>query len=69
MAAFALPLSTAGASYVTETIFSLETAEAKVRTTVEMAPLAATDDTVTGEPSTRTVNALAGARGSRKTSL
>ena len=48
---------------------SLAIAVANVSTTVEIAPLAATDETVTGEPSTKTVNALAGARGSRKTSL
>ena len=40
-----------------------------VRTTVDVFPLAATDDTVTGEPFTKTVKALAGALGSRRVSL
>ena len=49
--------------------FSLEIAEANVRTTIEVIPLAATEDTVTGDPLADTENALAGARGSRILSL
>ena len=40
-----------------------------VSTTEDVLPLAATDDTVTGEPFTKTVKALAGALGSRSVSL
>ena len=58
-----------GASYVIVMTLSLAIAVANVSTTVEIAPLAETDDTVTGDPFAKTVNALAGARGSRRTSL
>ena len=61
--------STVGASYATVTACPLPTAEESVSITVDVAPLAATDETVTGEPLTRTVNALGRARGSRRVSL
>ena len=57
MAAFALPLSTAGASYATVTARPLPTGDASVNTKVEVEPVAATDATVTGEPFTKTVKA------------
>ena len=64
-----MPESTAGASYATVTAFPLPTGDASVNTTVWVLPLAATDDTVTGEPFTVTENALLEARGSRSNSL
>ena len=51
------------------TVFPLPTTDASVNTTVEVEPLAATEDTVTGDSLADTENALAGARGSRRVSL
>ena len=69
IAAFVVPASTAGALYAIVTAFPLPIDDAKVRITVVVEPLAATEDTVTGEPFDVTANALAGARGSRRSSL
>jgi hypothetical protein len=69
IAVFVVLVSTVGASYAIVTALPLPIGEASVSTTVEIEPLAATDDTVTGEPFTKTVKALAGALGSRRVSL
>ena len=64
-----MPLSTVGAAYATVTALPFPIGDGSVNATVEFNPLAATDDTVTGEPLTKTVKALAGGLGSRRVSL
>jgi len=68
-AAFVVPLSTVGAAYATVTALPFPIGDESVNTTEVVEPLAVTDDTVTGEPFTKTVKALAGGLGSRRVSL